>query len=113
MKPDELAARIGAGTAPAILDVRSRREYLRGHVPGAIHIPFSQVGSRSSEIPAPRDAQLVVYCGHGPRAWIAGVALRRAGFRSVRYLAGHYARWRRKRLPVETGALTIANDLTN
>jgi rhodanese-related sulfurtransferase len=103
MNAGDLAARIAAGTQPVILDVRSRREYVRGHVPGAMHLPFTQAGSRWPEIPAPRDATIVVYCGHGPRAWLAGAKLRRAGFTRVRYLAGHFATWRRRRLPVETG----------
>ena len=35
---------IAAGTAPVIVDVRSAAEYDDGHVPGAIHLPFWQVG---------------------------------------------------------------------
>ena len=35
-----LAHQIESGTAPVVLDVRSESEYVSGHVPGAIHIPF-------------------------------------------------------------------------
>jgi len=90
-----LLHRIEAGTAPTILDVRSRREFTHGHVPGAIHIPFWLLSRRFNQIPSPRDAELVVYCGHGPRAMLAGTLLRWHGFTRVVYLAGHFTGWHR------------------
>lgn len=99
MTPAELAERITAGAAPAVLDVRTAREFADGHVPGAINIPFNEVRGRTGEVQAPKDEPLVVYCGHGPRAWIAARALRRAGFDRVEYLNGHMAAWKRAGLP--------------
>ena len=90
----DLLARIDAQDAPTILDVRSADEFGRGHVPGAIHIAFATIGARLSEIPASRHEEIVVYCGHGPRAWIAGSVLRRNGFENVVYLKGHMRAWR-------------------
>ena len=88
-----LAARIASGTAPVILDVRSTWEFARGHVPGAIHVPFWRVHAHLHRIPARPDDEIVVYCGHGPRAAWAEAALRRRGFRRVLDLAGHWAGW--------------------
>jgi rhodanese-related sulfurtransferase len=97
----DLLARILAGTAPTILDVRSSGEFTRGHVPGALHIPFWKLLSRAS-VPTSLDDPLVVYCEHGPRARLAGAALRRRGFKRVFYLEGHMAQWRRAGLREET-----------
>lgn len=91
---EALLARIESGAAPAILDVRSRAEFLRGHVPGARHIPFWRIARRIGELAVPTDSELVVYCGHGPRALMAGRALRRKGFTRITYLEGHFSRWR-------------------
>ena len=99
--PDELEARIRAGTAPAILDVRSAREFAGGHVPGAVHIPFWLVSARIADVPAAVHQDLIVYCGHGPRATLAGRALRRHGFTRVEYLDGHFSTWRREGRPEE------------
>jgi rhodanese-related sulfurtransferase len=44
---------------------------------------------------------LIVYCGHGPRATLAGRALRRHGFTRVEYLDGHFSTWRREGRPEE------------
>lgn len=92
---EALLRRIDAGTAPVILDVRSRAEFARGHVPGAQHLPFWRVSRRVGEVRAAFDAEVVVYCGHGPRAVVAVRALRRSGFTQVACLDGHFSKWRR------------------
>lgn len=105
MTPEVLQQKIEARTAPAILDVRSRWEYRQGHVPGAVFIPFWVIQFLgpllARRLPARRDQPLVVYCGHGPRAWMAGASLRLRGFRDIRYLDGHWAGWTRDGRPVE------------
>ena len=98
----ELLASIQLRATPLILDVRSRVEFLRGHIPGAVHIPFWQVVLNSRRIAAGPNDPIVVYCGHGPRAGIAAAALRGRGFRRVSLLAGHMAAWMKSRLPVDT-----------
>jgi phage shock protein E len=98
---EALLTRIESGAAPVILDVRSRGEFARGHVPGARHIPFWRISRRIGELSVPSDAELVVYCGHGPRAVFAGRALRRKGFRRITYLEGHFSTWRTRGLREE------------
>ena len=97
----ELLARIDAHHAPVILDVRSREEFAAGHVPGAIHVPFWTVRQHEADIPASPDQSVVVYCGYGPRAWIAGAALRRLGFKNIVYLRGHWHLWQKAGLREE------------
>jgi len=89
-----LLDQIDSDTAPVILDVRSAKEFADGHLPGAINIPFESVAARADALPGPRQSPVIVYCGHGPRAWMAGAALRRSGFTNVSYLAGHFSGWR-------------------
>jgi rhodanese-related sulfurtransferase len=101
LTPDELLTLIDEGHPPAILDVRSAWEYKRGHVPGAVHIPFWKVGTRLDELPPGKNEELVVYCGHGPRAWRAGGILRRHGFKNITYLKGHMHSWRQAGLREE------------
>jgi len=101
ISPRELLDRITAHTVPTILDVRSGWEYRRGRVPGAIHVPFWTLHTRVSEVPGSADDPIVVYCGYGPRAWMAGAVLHRHGFRRVTYLAGHMHGWRRAGCPEE------------
>lgn len=97
----DLARQIEAGDPPTIIDVRSGWEYRRGHVPGAVHLPFWLAWARADDLDAPRDRPVVVYCEHGPRAALAGRSLRSAGFKRVLYLQGHMAAWRKAGLPTE------------
>jgi len=101
--PRTLLITIEAGTAPVVVDVRSRLEFASGHVPSAVHVPFWLLPWRWRGIPArPRDP-VVVYCGHGPRAWFAARVLRRRGFARVTLLRGHYRRWVADGLPAQRG----------
>jgi rhodanese-related sulfurtransferase len=104
--PRELLTRIEQGEAPYIVDVRSDVEYRRGHVPGAVHVPFWRVRAHQDRLPKARDQEMIVYCGHGPRAHMAGAALRRLGYQHIDYLAGHMARWSREGLRQSSDALT-------
>ena len=101
ISPDVLLDRIDRGDAPVVLDVRSSREFAAGHVPGAVHVPFTRVIAGAGAVPATGAHPIVVYCGHGPRAWMAGAALRRRGHGRVIYLRGHMAGWRRAGLREE------------
>ena len=56
--------------------------------------PVRAIGGHLDAIPGSRRDPVVVYCGHGPRAWMAGAVLRRHGFTNVSYLAGHFSKWR-------------------
>jgi rhodanese-related sulfurtransferase len=96
---DELEARRAAGEEVAVIDVRSRREYDSGHVPGALHVPFWRVPFAA----LPAAASVVLYCGHGPRAAVARAALWLRGGGHGRLLQGHWAGWRRDRRPQERG----------
>ena len=101
ISPAALLERIAGGDAPAVLDVRSPGEFAGGHVPGAANVPFTSVLTGSDGLRAQKSQTLVVYCGHGPRAWLAGGALRWRGYARVMYLRGHMAAWRQAGLPEE------------
>lgn len=103
MPPDALRRAIGTRSAPIILDVRTRMEFERGRIPGAVHRPFWRLALGAGGQALPRDRPLVVYCGHGPRAWMAAALLRLRGFTRVARLAGHMAEWRRRGWPEDRG----------
>lgn len=99
--PADLARLIALDAAPSIFDVRSDREWREGRVPGAAHVPFAQVGDRLAEVPRRAGTPVVVYCAHGPRAWVARWTLRKHLAEPVITLAGHWSRWAKERHPVE------------
>ena len=68
-------------------------------MPGAIHFRSGVSARQWRTLDAMRDHPVVVYCGHGPRAYIAGAALKRRGFTNVTYLEGHMKKWKQLGLP--------------
>jgi rhodanese-related sulfurtransferase len=90
----DLADRIGANSAPLILDVRTASEFNSGHIPGAVNIPHTELPRRIGELDAGGDQEIVVYCERGGRATAAATALREAGFSTVRHLEGDMGAWR-------------------
>jgi phage shock protein E len=99
---DELALLIDQGAPPPILDVRYPKEYAAGHVPGAINIPFNKVRKRLTEVPRIAGQPLVIYCAHGPRAWMARRTLRNKGVEPLILLKGHWRSWIKQGHPVES-----------
>lgn len=99
MRAAELAERIRAESAPLVLDVRTRREYARGHIPGAVNIPYDELRGRLDELDGDKTAEVVVYCQMGQLAVLAEDVLARAGYTNVRNLEGHMRAWRRARYP--------------
>jgi rhodanese-related sulfurtransferase len=99
--PVDLLERIDRGEPLRILDVRSNGEFAAGHVPGAVNIPFTQLPSRMGDVPGTAEDDLILYCGHGPRAYIAATALRHGGRTRIVYLRGHWAGWQEAGLRVE------------
>jgi len=99
IEAENLRSRIEGDDAPLIVDVRSGWEYRLGHIPGARHVPFWKAPWQSSSL-AREPRELVVLCGHGPRAWIVVAALRLTG-RRAQLLRGHMSGWGRRGLPIE------------
>ncbi len=84
-----------------VIDVRTAAEYRRGHLPGAVHVPFWAAAFRQLP-PIEPNQPVLVYCGHGPRARMASIALKARGLPVICLLDGHYARWRREGRKVVT-----------
>ena len=88
--------------SPIIVDVRSSSEYNAGHIPLAHHIPFWQSFTTDALNGKAKQAEILLYCEHGPRAGIAKFAYFMAGFENIRYVEGHMTAWRKAGLPMET-----------
>jgi rhodanese-related sulfurtransferase len=113
MKASELLRRIQSNTAPVVVDVRFRGEFDRGHVPGAVNTPF--FAPEAAKLPKERSTELVIYCGHGQRAWIAKQILALRGYRRSSLLEGHAKGWNAASMPLEKsdGRCTARPDRTN
>ena len=77
-----------------LLDVREPREVAAGMIPGSLHIPLKQLGTRLTELEEWRGKPLVCICHIGKRSLFAASLLEQNGFEHVVSLRGGYAAWR-------------------
>jgi rhodanese-related sulfurtransferase len=99
LSPEELEERLARGQV-VVLDVRPEREYMAGHIPGAVSAPLSELARVASSLP--KRKEIVAYC-RGPYCVYADNAvrfLRERGLRARRLDVG-LPEWRRAGLPVE------------
>ena len=71
------------------VDVRSREEFARGTLPGALNIPVDELRERASEL---GNAEIVVNCEVGQRGHVAAMLLNELGFHA-KNLDGGYRTW--------------------
>jgi rhodanese-related sulfurtransferase len=91
MTPSDLAARIAAGNAPVILDVREQWEFDVAHIAQSVLIPLSTLPSAIAQLD--RTTEYVMLCHHGMRSEMGANFLRGRGFERVRNLVGGIDAW--------------------
>jgi rhodanese-related sulfurtransferase len=79
---DGAAAKALVASGAKVVDVRTPQEFASGHVPGAINIPYEEVGKRTAEI-GPPSTPVVLYCRSGRRSGIAADTLKKAGYQNL------------------------------
>jgi hydroxyacylglutathione hydrolase len=82
-----------------IIDVRSPREWQKGHVPGARHIFLPELKQKMAELD--RTKPMAVYCASGYRASIAASILKQEGFEKLWNVPGSWEAWHKAGFPVE------------
>lgn len=83
-------------TQDQILDVREGFEVAEGLIPGALHIPMGQLGSRLGDLD--KDRPIIVVCRSGNRSAAVADALNQAGY-TADTMAGGMTAWQRAGLP--------------
>jgi thiosulfate/3-mercaptopyruvate sulfurtransferase len=95
-----------AGWGGALLDVRSEEEWLKGHIPGAVWMNWTDMFADSGALLTPEDArarldevgispdaEVIVYCAGGIRAGHTFMVLDALGYPEARNYVGSWARW--------------------
>ncbi len=83
-----------------ILDVRTSWEYARGHVSGAMNVPYTRIKKHIGALASYRDREIILYCERGYRALVAADSLGEAGFQRLGHLVGDMRNWRASGLPL-------------
>lgn len=86
----EASRAIATGDINRVVDVRTQIEWDRGHFPGAIHLPLSDITEATARSHLDQMDMILVYCNTGTRARQAATKLRSLGYPSVYYVAETY-----------------------
>jgi len=67
---------------PLIVDVRTNEEFLAGHLPKSINIPYDQI-NRLPSIAKDKTQPIFLYCRSGRRSGIAEKAIEQQGYQYI------------------------------
>src|ERR671911_662213 len=85
-----------------LVDVRSDEEWKVSHIPGALHVPMSQVEERLPELVPDRSSPIITYCAVGARSHRILPTLDALGYESAISMAGGIVAWRELGFPVDS-----------
>ena len=71
-----------------LVDVRSRQEYLEGHLNGSVNIPLYELEQCCERTLKDKEAIIIVFCQYGARSKKAIMLLKRHGYRNLYHLKG-------------------------
>jgi len=79
-----------------IVDARPYKvKYTKGHIPGAVSIPFSEFDKKSNLLPKDKNSLLIYYCG-GVKCKLSHKSAQKAetlGYKNVKVFAKGYPEW--------------------
>ena len=77
-----------------------RQQQNNGYIEGSTLIPFADFLTSLDQVPAEKDARIVIYCASGHRGSMAEMALYMLGYTNVSNLGGGIGAWKTAGLPV-------------
>ena len=105
--PPEILERARQGPSPPqILDVRTRTEWRRSRIPGAVNVPIGELRRRLPRLGLDSARPVVAICLSAHRSIPAVRLLRSRGFADAVQLQGGMRAWWRRDLPTAEGGQT-------
>lgn len=83
------------------LDVRTRKEYRSGHIPGAMNLARGLLEFKADKTLPNKNAVIVVYCKSGGRSCLASNTLVKMGYNNIKNMDGGWKAWISAGYPVE------------
>lgn len=87
---DELDRYVGRPDV-LVIDLRDAREYMQGHVQGAVNLPYEEWEERTKGRRLPYHKRLILYCDRGAASLAKGRELAGMGYRVFSVTGGFLA----------------------
>ncbi|TQV74568.1 rhodanese-like domain-containing protein [Aliikangiella marina] len=83
-----------------VVDIRGQGDFSKGHIPGAINMPLSQLKDKARDLEKYKDKPIIMVCANGIQVGGACETLRKEGFENLHKLTGGMSSWTGDNLPV-------------
>jgi phage shock protein E len=90
-----------ADTNTVVLDVRTKKEYQEGHIPGSVLIDYNSPDFAREIAKLDKSKTYLVHCGAGGRSARACSKMADANFTNLFNLEGGFGAWQKAGKPVE------------
>lgn len=92
ISPEQAKILINNNNDVMVLDVRDEREFLDGHIPNAVLIPYKLARKNYSTL-LEKEKRYLVYCDNGKKSEKIAKTLSNNGFSKIYVLAGGIEKW--------------------
>lgn len=92
ISPEDAKKKLDAGKGAVLVDVRTKAEYERKHIPKSILIPLDSIANQADRKLPDKNAEIIVYCASGSRSGMAARTLAKKGYTNI-YNLGSISRW--------------------
>ena len=97
----DVKRRIDSGEKLILVDVREDNEWVKGHLPGAVHMGKGVIERDIEQQVPDTGTKLVLYCGGGFRSALVADNLRQMGYTNAISLDGGWRALKDSGLPLE------------
>jgi len=97
----EVKQRQDNGETLILIDTREESEWVRGHLPGSVHLGKGIIERDIERMFPDPEQELILYCGGGFRSALAAEALQKMGYKRPLSMDGGIRSWAEAGLPLE------------
>jgi rhodanese-related sulfurtransferase len=84
-----------------VVDVRTAKEFKKGHIPKAVNIPRGLLEFKVTKKIPNKNAAIICYCKSGGRSCLSTCTLVEMGYTNVKSMAGGWKAWLKAGYPIQ------------
>ncbi len=96
----DFESKLDASKDYILIDVRTPREYDKGHIANAVNISYFGNEFKASIEKLPKDKLVFMYCQTQHRSPLASKFMKKKGFPHIIDLSGGFMKWEKYNLPI-------------
>ena len=100
LRAKEFEQKLAATTDYILIDVRTPKEYEKGHIQNAVNISYFGSDFSAKVDALPKDKLIFMYCQTQHRSPLASKLMKKKGFTRIIDLSGGFMKWEKNKLPI-------------